>query len=93
MATKPPRADIDEARVHVSGPKKVAVGVPAVLHGLQISVDQMGVGRSVQTLLRVTQRDGFDCTGARGPKRTSGTSRSSARTARRPSQRRRRSAG
>ena len=48
MATKPPNADIDEADVHVSGRKKVAVGVPAVLHALQISNDQMGVVRSVQ---------------------------------------------
>jgi molybdopterin-dependent oxidoreductase alpha subunit len=67
MATKPPKADIDEAKVHVSGRKKVAVGVPAVLHALQISVDQMGVKRSVETLLRVNQKDGFDCPGCAWP--------------------------
>lgn len=67
MATKPPTSDIDETQVRVGAPKKVAVGVPAVLHALKISVDQMGVGRSVQTLLKVNQKDGFDCPGCAWP--------------------------
>ncbi|MET0828235.1 MAG: FdhF/YdeP family oxidoreductase [Microbacterium sp.] len=67
MATKPPSADIDEARVHVTGRKKVAVGVPAVLHALKISNEQMGVKRSIETLLRVNQKDGFDCPGCAWP--------------------------
>jgi molybdopterin-dependent oxidoreductase alpha subunit len=67
MATKPPRGDIDETRVHVSRPKKVAVGVPAILHALEIANEQMGVARSVQTLLRVNQKDGFDCPGCAWP--------------------------
>lgn len=67
MATKPPKADIDETQVRVTKPKKVAVGVPAVLHALQISQEQMGVARSVQTLLQVNQRDGFDCPGCAWP--------------------------
>ena len=67
MATKPPKADIDEAQVHVSGRKKVAVGVPAVLHALKISNEQMGVQRSIQTLLQINQKDGFDCPGCAWP--------------------------
>ncbi|MBW9092428.1 FdhF/YdeP family oxidoreductase [Microbacterium jejuense] len=67
MATKPPAADIDESRVHVTRPKQVAVGVPAVLHALQIANEQMGVSRSVQTLLRVNQKEGFDCPGCAWP--------------------------
>ena len=67
MATKPPKSDIDETRVRATGPKKVAVGVPAVLHALQIANEQMGVARSVQTLLRVNQKDGFDCPGCAWP--------------------------
>ncbi|GAA1963121.1 FdhF/YdeP family oxidoreductase [Microbacterium deminutum] len=67
MATKPPRTDIDETRVRVTRPKKVAVGVPAVLHALQISNDQMGVERSIRSLLRVNQKDGFDCPGCAWP--------------------------
>ena len=67
MATKPPRADIDETRVRSTRPKKVAVGVPAVLHALEIANEQMGVARSVQTLMRVNQKDGFDCPGCAWP--------------------------
>src|SRR6478735_8214722 len=67
MATKPPQSDIDESRVRVTGPKKVAVGVPAVLHALQISYDQMGLSRSAQSLLRVNQKEGFDCPGCAWP--------------------------
>ncbi|MFF2485764.1 FdhF/YdeP family oxidoreductase [Microbacterium sp. NPDC058062] len=67
MATKPPSADIDETRVRAKRPKKVAVGVPAVLHALEIANEQMGVARSVQTLMRVNQKDGFDCPGCAWP--------------------------
>ena len=65
MATKPPKADIDEAQVHVSGRKKVAVGVPAVLHALKISNEQMGVQRSIQTLLRGQPEGRFRLPGVR----------------------------
>ncbi|GAA5202387.1 FdhF/YdeP family oxidoreductase [Microbacterium jejuense] len=67
MATKPPAADIDESLVRVTRPQKVAVGVPAVLHALQVANEQMGATRSVQTLLRVNQKDGFDCPGCAWP--------------------------
>jgi molybdopterin-dependent oxidoreductase alpha subunit len=67
MAKRAPTVDIDEAKVRHSGTKKVAVGVPAVLHALQISYDQMGLGRSVQALGRVNQKDGFDCPGCAWP--------------------------
>jgi molybdopterin-dependent oxidoreductase alpha subunit len=67
MASKPPASDIDESRVHITRPKKVAVGIPAVMHALQISVDQMGVARTAQTLLKVNQKDGFDCPGCAWP--------------------------
>lgn len=67
MATKPPRADIDETRTRVTKPKKAAAGVPGVLHALQIANEQMGVTRSAQTLLRVNQKDGFDCPGCAWP--------------------------
>lgn len=67
MARKPPVSDIDESRLRTTGPKKAAAGVPAVLHALQISVDQMGVSRTAQTLLRVNQKAGFDCPGCAWP--------------------------
>ncbi|WP_285362887.1 FdhF/YdeP family oxidoreductase [Microbacterium sp. LMC-P-041] len=67
MATKAPKNDIDETRVRVSQPKEVAVGIPAVLHALQIAQEQMGAARSVQTLMRVNQKNGFDCPGCAWP--------------------------
>ncbi|WP_442576749.1 FdhF/YdeP family oxidoreductase [Microbacterium sp. F51-2R] len=67
MAKRAPTADIDESKVRHSKTKKVAVGVPAVLHALQISYDQMGAKRSIETLLRVNQKDGFDCPGCAWP--------------------------
>ncbi len=67
MATKPPTTDIDETRVRTTRPKKVAVGVPGVLHALETAGAQMGIARSVQTLRRVNQKDGFDCPGCAWP--------------------------
>ncbi len=67
MATKPPTSDIDESELSVTSPKTVAVGVPAVLHALQIANEQMGPVRSARTLLRVNQKDGFDCPGCAWP--------------------------
>ncbi|GLI28100.1 formate dehydrogenase [Agromyces rhizosphaerae] len=67
MARKAPDTDIDEAELRVSEPKARAAGVPGVVHALQASIDQMGVVRSAQTLLRVNQKDGFDCMGCAWP--------------------------
>ncbi|GAA1853367.1 FdhF/YdeP family oxidoreductase [Microbacterium koreense] len=67
MAKRPPASDIDESRVSVAPPADVAVGVPAVAHALKIAVEQMGVVRSIRSLTRVNQKDGFDCPGCAWP--------------------------
>jgi molybdopterin-dependent oxidoreductase alpha subunit len=67
MATKPPTKDIDESKLTVGERKSFAVGVPAVLHALQISWEQMGTTRSARALMRVNQKDGFDCPGCAWP--------------------------
>jgi molybdopterin-dependent oxidoreductase alpha subunit len=67
MATKPPRDDVDDAELRIRPPKRSAAGVPGVLHGLTASVDQMGVKRTALTLLKVNQKDGFDCPGCAWP--------------------------
>ena len=67
MATKPPTQDIDESKLRIGARETSAVGVPAVMHALKISFEQMGVLRSAQTLLRVNQKDGFDCPGCAWP--------------------------
>ncbi|MFT4307337.1 MAG: FdhF/YdeP family oxidoreductase [Microbacterium sp.] len=67
MATKAPTHDIDEGELRVGDPKKVAVGIPAVVHALETAYAQAGVVRSARALLRVNQRDGFDCPGCAWP--------------------------
>jgi molybdopterin-dependent oxidoreductase alpha subunit len=41
--------------------KKAAGGLSAVLHSTGYAFEQAGVGRSLRTLLKVNQKDGFDC--------------------------------
>ena len=67
MATKAPGEGIDETKIRVGERKRRAVGVPGVLHALQISYEQMGVTRSIQTLRQINQKDGFDCPGCAWP--------------------------
>lgn len=67
MAKSAPTADIDESKLRVSAPATEAVGVPAVMHALEMSIEQMGLVRSARTLLRVNQKDGFDCPGCAWP--------------------------
>ena len=57
MAKSAPTADIDESKLRVSAPATEAVGVPAVMHALEMSIEQMGLVRSARTLLRVNQKD------------------------------------
>ena len=65
--SKPPAQDPDEADLVIAKPKPWAVGAPAVAHALRISRQQMGVRRSALTLLKVNQKDGFDCPGCAWP--------------------------
>ena len=65
--SKPPEQDPDDSGLHVGQPKTWAVGAPAVAHALQISQQQMGARRTALTLLRVNQKDGFDCPGCAWP--------------------------
>lgn len=67
MATGAPADGIDESELRVGSAPTSAVGLPAVRHAMQMSVAQMGVLRSARTLLRVNQKDGFDCPGCAWP--------------------------
>ena len=49
------------------GPKRHAAGLPAVLSTLRHTIEQMGLGRTAQTLARVNQHGGFDCPGCAWP--------------------------
>lgn len=67
MASKAPKHNIDESELSVTKPKSKAVGIPAVVNSLKISLEQMGPLRSIQTLMAVNQVDGFDCMGCAWP--------------------------
>lgn len=67
MAGKAPQENINERELSVGAAKKKAVGIPGVLHALDVSLRQMGPVRSLQTLVQVNQKDGFDCPGCAWP--------------------------
>lgn len=66
-AGKAPQDNIDESELKVGKVKKVAVGIPGIAHAMAVSLDQMGPVRTAQTLLRVNQKQGFDCPGCAWP--------------------------
>ncbi|MFD8411908.1 FdhF/YdeP family oxidoreductase [Streptomyces sp. NPDC059650] len=67
MATKPPADDPVQDAPQVAPPKRAAAGLPAIGHTLRIAQAQMGLARTARTLLKVNQKDGFDCPGCAWP--------------------------
>jgi molybdopterin-dependent oxidoreductase alpha subunit len=67
MAAKPPAGDPVQDAPDVTGPQHAAAGLPAIGHTLRIAQQQMGVRRTALTLLKVNQKDGFDCPGCAWP--------------------------
>ncbi|MFB8774528.1 FdhF/YdeP family oxidoreductase [Streptomyces broussonetiae] len=67
MATKPPQGDPVQDAPKVSDPKHAAAGLTAIGHTLRAAQQQMGVKRTALTLLRVNQKEGFDCPGCAWP--------------------------
>ncbi|TDC15409.1 FdhF/YdeP family oxidoreductase [Actinomadura bangladeshensis] len=67
MTRKAPTGDFDDSGLEVTEPKTWAAGVPGVTAALRRSYEQMGVRRTALTLLRVNQKQGFDCPGCAWP--------------------------
>ncbi|GAA1885180.1 FdhF/YdeP family oxidoreductase [Streptantibioticus ferralitis] len=67
MAGKPPAGDPVQDAPDVTAPQHAAAGLPAIGHTLRIAQQQMGVRRTALTLLKVNQKDGFDCPGCAWP--------------------------
>ncbi|MFJ8886331.1 FdhF/YdeP family oxidoreductase [Streptomyces sp. NPDC102402] len=67
MATKPPTGDPVQDAPQIDEVQHSAAGLPAVAHTLRAAQRQMGVRRTAQTLLKVNQKDGFDCPGCAWP--------------------------
>jgi formate dehydrogenase major subunit len=62
-----PVGDPSDEALTISAPKTKAAGIPAVLSTMRMANSQMGVRRSVLTLLSVNQASGFDCPGCAWP--------------------------
>lgn len=67
MATQPPAGDPVQDAPQVSDAPHAAAGLPAIAHTLRMSRQQMGLARTARTLLKVNQKDGFDCPGCAWP--------------------------
>ncbi|WAM12797.1 FdhF/YdeP family oxidoreductase [Rhodococcus sp. JS3073] len=61
------RYTFDEHDVVVTHEKSYAAGVPAVLVSLRRGIEQMGPVRTARTLMKLNQREGFDCPGCAWP--------------------------
>ncbi|MEO3977161.1 FdhF/YdeP family oxidoreductase [Streptomyces sp. CAU 1734] len=67
MAGRPPADDPIQDAPRVTEPLHAAAGLPAIGHTLRAAQRQMGVARTARTLLKVNQKDGFDCPGCAWP--------------------------
>jgi formate dehydrogenase major subunit len=66
--TKPaPTNDPGDDALSVKVAKTWAAGLPGVVHGLAHARDQLGLRRGAKLLLKLNQRDGFDCPGCAWP--------------------------
>ncbi|MFJ4502376.1 FdhF/YdeP family oxidoreductase [Streptomyces sp. NPDC088864] len=67
MAGKPPAGDPVQDAPRVGPAQHAAAGLPAVTESLRVAQRQMGLSRTARTLLKVNQKDGFDCPGCAWP--------------------------
>ncbi|NLU67546.1 FdhF/YdeP family oxidoreductase [Streptomyces sp. HNM0574] len=65
--SKPPAHDPAQDTPEVTPPQHSAAGPKAVTNSLRMAHQQMGAKRTALTLLRVNQKDGFDCPGCAWP--------------------------
>jgi formate dehydrogenase major subunit len=66
--SRPPQDDFDEA-VEVGHRKEWAAGLPGVQWAMKVSLEQMGPTRTARTLLKLNQKNGFDCPGCAWPEK------------------------
>lgn len=67
MSRKPRAHDPVQDAPEVGKPHHAAAGAAAVAHSLRVAGQEMGVRRTALTLLKVNQKDGFDCPGCAWP--------------------------
>ena len=64
QSAQPP---VETEGTEIKDTSKVAGGIPAIVATFKHSLGEMGVRRSLKTLLAVNQKDGFDCPGCAWP--------------------------
>ncbi|HXH58537.1 FdhF/YdeP family oxidoreductase [Iamia sp.] len=62
-----PAHDQGDEHIEVGPPVQEAAGVKAVVASTRMAIEQMGLRRSLTSLLRINQTDGFDCPGCAWP--------------------------
>jgi molybdopterin-dependent oxidoreductase alpha subunit len=62
-----PYEDPGERELHVSPPPDHAAGLRAVVASMRLALREMGPARTLRTLTKVNQREGFDCMGCAWP--------------------------
>jgi formate dehydrogenase major subunit len=67
--SKAPRKDADEQGIKVGHRKEWAAGVPGVEFAMKAALEQMGPTRTARTLLKLNQKNGFDCPGCAWPEK------------------------
>ncbi|KJK59825.1 FdhF/YdeP family oxidoreductase [Saccharothrix sp. ST-888] len=67
MAKQAPQSDPVQDAPQVTPPQRAAAGLPAIAHTLRMAGQQMSPGRTLATLRKVNQPDGFDCPGCAWP--------------------------
>lgn len=61
MTPTAPEEDFSDAELEVSKPKEFAAGIGGVYHSMKPAIEQMGLARTARLMLKINQRDGFDC--------------------------------
>ncbi|MGH3652440.1 FdhF/YdeP family oxidoreductase [Glutamicibacter sp.] len=67
-----PEKDINEDELKVSAPKHAAAGLKAVMVSMERGFAEAGPSRTLRSMLRVNQHDGFDCPGCAWPESITG---------------------
>jgi len=62
-----PEAPEESSLVQINPMSSVAGGIPSIIATAKTAWEEMGVGRGVRTLLKLNQKDGFDCPGCAWP--------------------------
>lgn len=62
-----PPEEFSQKQLKVTGRKKKAVGLPAIVSSMRHISKEMGVWRGIKLLNKMNQKDGFDCPGCAWP--------------------------